>query len=310
MLNAPTLNCAQYPAITAGLLDLFAIRGVGTRIVGWDDGVVGNHAQIFVHVDGEWVLLDPTIGLVVPGATLEGITTGARYGSMTSFYDPAHTAGINLDRFNLKTQKAIAEGLYELRDGIYDVSTVEGMGTLDYYDGVVVGNRKAGWMGHDHFTWSGIAYGGKGNDVILGMAGRDILWGGKDRDYLHGGAGDDVLRGETGRDVLVGGLGRDRFDFDSVLDAGVGAERDIILDFRRGHDRLDFATIDANTLRSGGQAFTWIGKALFSGSAGELRYKQIGANIIVQGDTDGDQRADLEVTLKGIKGLMSYDFSL
>jgi len=113
--------------------------------------------------------------------------------------------------------------------------------------------------------------GGAGNDVIRGYdvgSGEidvrasyydtaDFLFGGVGSDLLHAGAGNDVLSGGNGRDTLHGGLdvdyllggsGQDTFLFDVLYaspgapspDTGVGqGERDVILDFRQGQDKID-----------------------------------------------------------------------
>src|SRR5262249_53955231 len=69
------------------------------------------------------------------------------------------------------------------------------------------------------------AYGGDGNDVIIGN-GAD--------NYLSGGGGNDKLDGGAGNDTLVGGAGADLF----IYAAGDGADR--IADFTAAAgDRID-----------------------------------------------------------------------
>ena len=70
------------------------------------------------------------------------------------------------------------------------------------------------------------AYGGYGDDVILGndthnrlhggYGGNDVIFGDEGNDLLWGGSGDDRLRGDRGNDVLVGGAG------DDLLVGGLG----------------------------------------------------------------------------------------
>ena len=50
--------------------------------------------------------------------------------------------------------------------------------------------------------------GGPGKDTLRGGGGTDELWGGSGDDDLAGGQGNDLLRGESGRDTLRGGQGR------------------------------------------------------------------------------------------------------
>ncbi|MEA3008532.1 MAG: uncharacterized protein QOJ91_224 [Sphingomonadales bacterium] len=125
-------------------------------------------------------------------------------------------------------------------------------------------------------------FGGGGNDVLTGGSGADLIFGG--------------LRGDT----LTGGAGNDIFRFDSVAESN-STEADYIEDFNSG-DLVDLSRIDANVLLAGDQAFTFIGSAAFSNTAGELRAVYVnfslgGDNWLVQGDTDGNGVSDFEVVL-------------
>ncbi|MEM9197559.1 MAG: hypothetical protein AAGD12_06855 [Pseudomonadota bacterium] len=67
-----------------------------------------------------------------------------------------------------------------------------------------------------------------------------------------------------------------------------------------GLDLIDLTTIDADTGAIGDQAFAFIGVAGFSDSAGELRsVVGPGGNTRIQGDTDGDRLADLDIRKVG-----------
>ncbi len=66
-------------------------------------------------------------------------------------------------------------------------------------------DRLVGSLGND------ILAGGEGDDTLLGRAGGDRLFGGADNDTLSGGEGDDRLDGGTGTDVLRGAAGADVF---------------------------------------------------------------------------------------------------
>jgi hypothetical protein len=65
------------------------------------------------------------------------------------------------------------------------------------------------------------AYGGQGNDTVLGSEGfdravgeegDDLLWGAGGNDDLRGGVGDDIISGGDGDDGLSGGTGNDEID--------------------------------------------------------------------------------------------------
>ena len=74
----------------------------------------------------------------------------------------------------------------------------------------------------------------------------------------------DYLAGLGGQDYLVGGAGADRFAYGSIGQSPV-AGPDRIADFSHAQgDRIDLASIDANTLVAGDQAFNFIGGAPFT----------------------------------------------
>jgi Ca2+-binding RTX toxin-like protein len=137
------------------------------------------------------------------------------------------------------------------------------------------------------------------------------LFGGKASDVLKGGALADLIHGNLGADTLAGGGGADSFRFQSTAESN-SAARDHILDFTPGTDKIELDRIDADVLTAGNQAFSWIGSNAFSGSAGELRAYQSGADWFVEGDTNGDGTADLVIalTLQGPVPLSAGDFLL
>ena len=81
---------------------------------------------------------------------------------------------------------------------------------------------------------------------------------------------------------------------------------DTITDFEHLGDRIDLATIDADTGTSGNQEFDFIGAATFSNTAGELRYDA----GLVAGDVDGDSIADMEIEIANFAVLTVDDFIL
>jgi subtilisin-like proprotein convertase family protein len=147
--------------------------------------------------------------------------------------------------------------------------------------------------------------GGRGNDTLQGLAGNDTINGGDGNDTIDGGGGNDVIDGSAGNDRLTGGLGRDTltggagadvFDFNSTAQSVRGALRDIITFSHAERDKIDLRDIDADTDgTAGNQAFRFIGAAAFHGMDGELRF----AGGLLQGDTNGDKRADFEVRIVG-----------
>ena len=109
-------------------------------------------------------------------------------------------------------------------------------GTGNSLNNMIIGNAGnntlKGGAGNDTL------YGGAGNDILYGGTGNDILYGGTGNDTLHGGTGNDTLYGGEGINYLYGDAGRDVFVF-----ATVDPDKDFIMDFQKGIDKLDFSQI-------------------------------------------------------------------
>jgi Ca2+-binding RTX toxin-like protein len=156
------------------------------------------------------------------------------------------------------------------------------------------------------------------NDLLEGNGSANRLSGGRGNDTLRGLAGDDVLSGGPGRDTLTGGAGHNRFAFASAADSPAGNGRDVITDFKAGSaattvDTIDLSAVDAKTGVIGNQGFSFIGTRAFTHVKGQLRLKRSGANVIVQGDTDGNALADLEILLQNVaatSAVTAKDFRL
>jgi serralysin len=158
------------------------------------------------------------------------------------------------------------------------------------------------------------ALGGSGNDLMYGNsvanrlqgnAGNDSMNGRGGNDILIGGSGNDALYGSSGADALYGNSGADMFRFGSVSDS-LPTSRDTIKDFVRGIDHIDLRSIDANTKIAGNQAFSFIGRSAFTGSAGQLKF----ASGVLSGDVNGDKIADFAVNVTGLTTLYKTDFYL
>ena len=179
-----------------------------------------------------------------------------------------------------------------------------GLGS-DTLNGNAGNDRLVGGDGIDRLN------GGAESDLLEGDTGDDLLFGEAGRDFLEGGRGNDRLRGGTGTDDLDGGLGADRFIFDDGEFGGTSrSTADYIADFYRSEgDRIDLALVDA---RTGGvdDAFTFIGTASFSGSAGQLRYFRSDGDTFVAGDVNGDRVADFLILVEGTHALVETDFVL
>ena len=152
-----------------------------------------------------------------------------------------------------------------------------------------------------------VIHGGAGFDQIKGGLGKDQLFGDGGEDLLKGEEGNDLLVGGRGRDVQIGGTGRDTFDFNKAVESRVGANHDLVKGFSHAqHDKINLQTIDADTTAGGNQAFDFIGGAVFTGAAGELR---LSAGLLL-GDTNGNGIADFEIKVTGIGAGSNSDFVL
>jgi alpha-tubulin suppressor-like RCC1 family protein len=137
-------------------------------------------------------------------------------------------------------------------------------------------------------------------DTLKGMAGADRITGGAGDDAIDGGSGDDLLEGGSGRDSLTGGTGKDRFVFRHASDSPP-ARPDTVTDFRSG-DRIDLSAFDIRPKTKKTDRFKrFLGKGKFTGKAGEVRFDA--KRRALEGDANGDRRADFRVVLKGVKSL-------
>jgi len=140
--------------------------------------------------------------------------------------------------------------------------------------------------------------GSAAGDLLAGGGGDDVLSGLGGADTLHAGLGDDRLTGGAGADQLWGGGGADIFIFRTSAESTPGlAGRDTIMDFSaREGDRIDLSAIDASARALGNQAFVLSGDH-FTKHAGQLIQTVVDHQLLVQGDLNGDGRADFAFVL-------------
>nr|AQY63477.1 protease precursor [Pseudomonas fluorescens] len=127
------------------------------------------------------------------------------------------------------------------------------------------------------------AFGGSGNDLIIG---NDVA------NTIKGGAGNDLIYGGGGADQLWGGTGSDTFVYGASSDSEPGAA-DKIFDFTSGSDKIDLSGITK------GAGVTFVNA--FTGHAGDavLTYAS-GTNLgTLAVDFSGHGVADFLVTTVG-----------
>ncbi|MFC3174165.1 M10 family metallopeptidase C-terminal domain-containing protein [Novosphingobium bradum] len=139
--------------------------------------------------------------------------------------------------------------------------------------------------------------GGENDDLLAGMPGNDTLLGG---------GGDDRLVGGLGADDLWGGSGADVFVLQSAAQSTL-RQMDTIHDFSLAEgDRIDLSGIDASTRLAGDQAFTPLGSG-FVRLAGQVIQHDTARGIVIEGDTNGDGKAEFALLVAGVHGLLGSD---
>jgi len=84
----------------------------------------------------------------------------------------------------------------------------------------------------------------------------------------------------------------------------------VIMGFEAGLDLISLAGIDANSTKTGDQAFAFIGTAAFGGQAGQVRLVVAGSDCLLQGDVNGDGVADFEIQVAGVVSVAVNDLVL
>jgi hypothetical protein len=281
--------------------------------------------------DADFVIRDATGAVVsVPPIDDEGVGTNAfleyTATSTGTFYIDVFEHGDNaVGDYSLAFFHTFAGFVHtELSFGV-DVYDNDAQGTLVLggaeADGIrVVGGAALGEQGDDVLLGDDAAndtlWGGIGNDTIDGQALNDRLMGDSGNDRIFGGTGLDTIFGGAGRDVMTGGSDADTFIYGATSESPRGAGRDVITDFAEGNDSIDLGGIDAKKGGAADDTFTFIGAAKFHQKKGELHFVTVDragtANDItlVQGDTNGDGKADIEIQLNGLHTLTVANFDL
>lgn len=128
---------------------------------------------------------------------------------------------------------------------------------------------------------------------------------------LHGADSGQSMFANAGLNTFEGNGGADDFVFLKDTTGKTEKKADTIADFSQANgDQINLDAWDANSKRNGNQDFTFIDGEKFHGNAGELRFFQDAGDTWIQGDTNGDRKADLLIHLSGAITLVLTDFDL
>jgi Ca2+-binding RTX toxin-like protein len=220
----------------------------------------------------------------------------------------------NLETVTSASTDVVGDLFVNLGTGIGPFTGTAGQDNMSGNAILNVNETLNGLAGNDTLNGNGgndTLNGGDGIDTMSGGAGNDVLNGGNGNDIMNGNGGVDQLTGGAGVDTMTGAGGADTFFFLATSDSGVGVgARDIITDFVSGSDRIDLSAIDANVNVAGNQAFTPTaggGGGAFTNVAGQIRAGLVGANVIIEGDVDGNGTADFQIQLGNV-ALVPADF--
>ena len=260
----------------AGLPQVQDAQGAGLADYGYNSGLGAFDialAQFYYGADTDHNGGPTTYVLPETGGWISIWDTG---GTDAIRYDGSGDVVINLNSARLDTSAAAAGFLSAVVDGggnsyfggftiagdftnaLADVGGETGVIIENAFGGTgndtLIGNAVGNWMlgrtGDDDLSGNGggdILFGGGGRDILSGGDGNDTLNGHASHDTLNGGDGEDNLRGGFGADLLIGGGGdNDRMFGDEGRDTFLfqaGFGRDIVMDFE---DDLDTIKLDDN----------------------------------------------------------------
>lgn len=166
----------------------------------------------------------------------------------------------------------------------------------------------------------------QGWDFVLAYDGNDTIHTGGGNDWIDAGNGNDVIAAGTGIDTMWGGAGNDIFNFSPLMPSpgahtnptGNGAfNRDVILDFTQGQDRMDLGAWV--NFYSGYTGVDFVGQqggssAIVAGPNLTVAYHYEGGNTVVDlgrfffGPDTPQAQLTGQIELAGIHALTPSDF--
>ena len=137
-----------------------------------------------------------------------------------------------------------------------------------------------------------LTLGGNNNVNGTGNILDNVLTGNGSNNALRGDAGADTLIGGNGVDTLTGGSGNDVFRFAAGQSGTGNNNRDLITDFVRGQDKIDFSsyTTPLTLLAAGTTQFTALNQVMVTSANGQT---------LVSINSTGNNNADMIIALTG-----------
>ena len=207
------------------------------------------------------------------------------------------------------------DGIANVLDGLAGADTLTGMNGSDTYfvdnvnDVVIEGTTGDAGTADTVFAFASYTLGaGQGIEVLRerGTVGA-TLTGNELANSVYGNVGNDTISGGSGQDQLIGGTGADTFVFKFVTDSNAAA-RDTIRDFSQAQgDTIDLSQIQTD---AADHHFFLASGTSFHKQAGELIVTHNAGSTQVQGDVDGNGKADLLIVVGGNIALTASDFDL
>ncbi|MFN3282205.1 MAG: M10 family metallopeptidase C-terminal domain-containing protein, partial [Tabrizicola sp.] len=193
------------PADIIAIQNLYGFSGAtnaGNSTYGYNSNI-GGYLQNLLN---QWTGLVPATPNVYVGQPIA-----------FTIYDSDGIDTIDFSNFGMNQEISLIALTYSDIGGLVDNMTIA--------RGVVIENAFGG-SGNDTMIGNEVANfmrGNAGADMLTGNQGNDTLEGGSSDDTLYGGEGDDYLDGGAGTDAMYGGLGNDTYVISSMLEAPVEA---------------------------------------------------------------------------------------
>jgi hypothetical protein len=191
---------------------------------------------------------------------------------------------INLDDVNHEGKT----GMIAARSAFLNGATLDDRDTIKGFEGVSGSGFNDEIFGRN-----------KGADQIDGGGGVDYLWGLGGNDILSGGGGGDEANpdhiiGGMGADLLVGTAeSNDHFVYFNAKESGPTAKtRDTIFNFDPNQDMIEF-----NGQLIGKFTTLLATDAAFTGAAGQLHVLTTTTGWLIEGDINGDKKADISIAV-------------